>query len=71
MLRHCTSYVGEVGENRCGFTFPASKDWKYFRVPGVRAFKNEDEYNLVMDIIRSVPVVGVKIWVAKDWGKEG
>jgi hypothetical protein len=56
MLRHCTSFVNG---KRCGFTFNASDDWRHFRIPGVRAFKNEDEYDLVMEIIRSVPVVGV------------
>jgi hypothetical protein len=58
MVRYCTFGAEHGKANRCPFEFPQRDDWKYFKIPGVRAFKNEDEYDLVLDLIRSTPIVG-------------
>lgn len=57
MLRYCT---GPGRPSICGLEFPESQDWRYFHVDGVRKFKNRDEYDLVMDIIRDTKVGGLR-----------
>jgi hypothetical protein len=52
MTRHC---------HRCDFSAPADDDWKLFQIPGVRPFANRGEYDLVMDIIRSVPLAARRV----------
>lgn len=58
MTRYCTS-IRKPGLDRrsCGIEFHERDDWKYFviTVPaGIRRFKNRDEYELVMDVVRGM-----------------
>jgi hypothetical protein len=49
---------GIVKSKSCAFKFRQQDDWKYFRIVKVRAFKNRDEHELIMEIIRSTPAYG-------------
>jgi hypothetical protein len=55
MTRYCTSLRLNGDNTVCKTKFHERDDWKYFviNLPGIRRFKNRDEYELVMDIVRA------------------
>lgn len=62
MERYCHGFIDK---QRCSFKFRDRDDWRYFQANNVRPFRDQDEYKLVMDIIRSVPAKGM------DWDAPG
>lgn len=57
MTRYCTGKAHLDRDKQCPTEFHERDDWKYFSITvptGIRKFKNRDEYDLVMDVIKAL-----------------
>lgn len=63
MTRYCTGKAHLDRDKQCQTEFHERDDWKYFsiNIPGIRKFKNKDEYDLVMEIVKAQmgPAIGM------------